>query len=191
MKRTLLMTAFVAFTTPVAALAIDMSAAVKAYMDTSVQPWASEQMIIDAINAQNAATAGYDAAQIEALDQAWRTEVGAGSTPTIDPVLMNGTSQWLRSQVELMGGAVTEVFVMDMHGLNVAASDVTSDYWQGDEAKYQQTYLVGPGAVHMSEIEFDESSQSYQAQVSIAITDPATGKVIGAMTVGINADALM
>lgn len=50
---------------------------------------------------------------------------------------------------------------------------------------------MGADAVHFSEIEFDESSQSYQAQISMTISDPATGAPIGAMTVGINADALM
>ena len=80
---------------------------------------------------------------------------------------------------------------MDAVGLNVAASAVTSDYWQGDEDKFLKTYPMGPGAVHFSDVEFDESTQTYQAQISIALTDPATGSVVGAMTVGVVADALM
>ncbi len=88
------------------------------------------------------------------------------------------------------GGAITEIFTMDLNGLNVAASDTTSDYWQGDEDKFSQTYLIGAGAVHISDVEFDESSQSYQAQVSITLVDPGTNAAIGAMTVGLNADEL-
>jgi hypothetical protein len=42
---------------------------------------------------------------------------------------------------------ITEMFVMDAKGLNVGQSDVTSDYWQGDEAKWQKTYGAGPGVV--------------------------------------------
>jgi len=68
---------------------------------------------------------------------------------------------------------------------------VTSDYWQGDEAKFTQTYAVGSDAVHFSDIDFDESSQSYQAQISFTIIDPASGAPIGAMTVGVLADGLM
>ena len=45
--------------------------------------------------------------------------------------------------------------------------------------------------VHLSEIEFDESSQTYQGQISIPVVDPATGALIGAMTIGVNAEALM
>ena len=84
---------------------------------------------------------------------------------------------------------IAEVFIMDAQGLNVAASAVTSDYWQGDEAKFQQTYGVGPDAVHISEVELDESTQTYQAQVSLSLTDPATGALIGAVTFGLNAQA--
>ena len=41
---------------------------------------------------------------------------------------------------------------MDAMGLNVAASDVTSDYWQGDEAKFKKTYAVGSGAIFIDEL---------------------------------------
>ena len=75
---------------------------------------------------------------------------------------------------------------MDGKGLNVGQSDVTSDYWQGDEDKWQKTFLAGAGAVHVSEVEFDESSQTYQSQFSMPIVDPATSTVIGAVTVGVD-----
>ena len=76
--------------------------------------------------------------------------------------------------MEETGGAITEVFVMDAQGLNVAASGPTSDYWQGDEAKFQETYLKGAEAIHVSEVEFDESSQTYSVQVSVtSVTVPS------------------
>ncbi len=80
---------------------------------------------------------------------------------------------------------------MDAHGLNVAASDVTSDFWQGDEEKFTETYGRGSGSVHFSEVEFDESTQRYQAQISLTIMDPTTNQPIGAMTIGIDPEALM
>ncbi|WP_425098313.1 PDC sensor domain-containing protein [Tropicibacter sp. S64] len=189
MKFTLSLTAALALTAGLAH-AGEPNPAMQAYLGSEIMPWAHDAVLIDAIAAQNAVTHDYDAARIEALDQAWRAEVGAAATPTIDPVLHNAASDFLRDRVMASGGAITEVFIMDAHGLNVAASGVTSDYWQGDEDKFQQTYSVGPDAVHFSEIEFDESSQSFQAQISIPLKD-ASGAVIGAMTVGVNADMLM
>jgi hypothetical protein len=54
-----------------------------------------------------------------------------------------------------------------------------------------ETYGIGPDAVHFSEVELDESTQRYQAQISLTIVDPATGEPIGAMTVGVDAEALL
>lgn len=171
------------------AYAVD-GALMTSFYTENIAGWANDPVLIDAIVAQNVMTANYDSAMIDQLDQTWRAEVGTGSTPTIDPVLQNAAADFLRDQVAASGGLITEVFIMDAKGLNVAASAVTSDYWQGDEAKFLETYPMGSGAMHFSDIEFDESSQSYQAQVSVTLSDGA-GNVIGAMTVGIIADALM
>ena len=100
-------------------------------------------------------------------------------------------ADFLRTQVDKSDGAITEAFIMDARGLNVAASMPTSDYWQGDEAKFQQTYMVGETAVHFGEVELDESTKQAQAQVSMTIVNNDTGVAIGALTVGINLNALM
>lgn len=161
------------------------------YLETSIATWAQSDVLIQAISAQNAQTMGYDQAQIDALDLAWRAEVGTGSTPTITPVITSAAADFLRQQVEASGGRITEVFIMDARGLNVAASEVTSDFWQGDEEKFTETHGIGPGSIHISDVELDESTQRYQGQISLTITDPATGAPIGAMTVGVDADSLM
>lgn len=193
MKRSFLFSTLLATTTfgMTAVQAAEPAEAVQGFIDEHVMTWVQAPVLIDAINARNLETAGFDEAQVLALDTAWRAEVGLGNAPTIDPILFNEASDYLRVQVGQTAGMVTEIFVMDAVGLNVATSDTTSDFWQGDEAKWQQTYAVGADAVHFSEIEFDESSQSYQMQVSVTITDPNSGAPIGAMTVGINADSLM
>lgn len=161
------------------------------FYDDAISQWAQSDVLVQAITEQNARTATYDQAQIDALDQAWRAEVGASDTPTITPVLTHAASDFLREQVAASGGAITEVFVMDARGLNVAASDVTSDFWQGDEEKFTETHGVGPGALHIGEVELDESTQRYQGQVSVTIVDPASGQPIGAMTVGVDVESLM
>ncbi|MBO9468195.1 hypothetical protein J7443_23415 [Tropicibacter sp. R15_0] len=172
------------------ATAAEPDAALQGVIDTLILPWVGDAVLTEAINAQNATTADYNEARILELDQVWRAEVGTGGSDLVDSVLTSAAADFLRSQVVASDGALTEIFIMDQHGLNVAASNPTSDYWQGDEAKFQQTYSVGPDAVHVSEIEFDESSQSYQAQVSITLTD-SSGAPIGALTVGINAELIM
>jgi len=169
----------------------EFTPALESFYQNHIAEMATNQAIIDAVNSQNTATAGYSLADIEALDKAWRAEVGTSNTPTISPVLDNTTSAMLREQVSEFGGQITEIFIMDAQGLNVAASSVTSDYWQGDEAKHSETYGVGPDALHISEIELDESTQRYQGQISFPVVDPSTGQPIGAITVGVDAQSLL
>jgi len=171
------------------ATANEFEDALRALADDRLQALASDPAIISAIEAQNKKHAGLDEAKILEMDQKWRAEVGTASTPTIDPVLSGPVADRLRAFMADGEGLFTEIFVMDNVGLNVAASDTTSDYWQGDEAKWQETYTIGAGAIHVSEVELDESTQTYQAQVSIAITD-AAGQPIGAATFGVNVDYL-
>ncbi len=82
---------------------------------------------------------------------------------------------------------IAEIFVMDNRGANVAMTEKTSDYWQGDEAKFQKSYDDGRGAVFIDEVEFDTSTQAYLVQASFPVKDGGT--VIGAITVGIDIDA--
>jgi hypothetical protein len=172
------------------ALADDFSAAVRSYLETDIRTWANDPRIVAAIVAQNAETAGYTPADIDRLDQHWMGEVGASDRTLVDVVLDHPVSEMLRDRIASSGGMITEAFVMDAQGLNVASALPTSDYWQGDEAKFSETFPMGADAVHLSEVEFDESSQSYQVQVSFPIVDPATGNVVGAITVGVDAGRL-
>lgn len=174
-----------------ASFANEYGPAMQSYLDASISGWVADPVIVSAINDQNSTTGAYDQTAIDRMDQDWRSQVGTGDEPLVDRVLFNDAAEFLRQQVEISGGAITEAFIMDARGLNVAASTPTSDMWQGDEAKFQETYPNGPDAAHFGEIEFDESSQTYQGQISLSITDPATGEVIGAITIGVDAEALL
>lgn len=164
-------------------------APIKEYVTANVLPWLSDPVVVNAIKAQNEKNASLGQADIDKLDKQWRAEVDAGSKPMIDGVMGNELSKFLAQKKEASGGLITEAFVMDDKGLNVGQSDVTSDYWQGDEAKWKETYAVGPDAVFVDEIEKDESTQQLQSQVSVSIKDES-GKAIGAITLGVNVDAL-
>ncbi|WP_424980775.1 hypothetical protein [Leisingera sp. S232] len=171
--------------------ASEFAPAMEDYYASSLSGWVQSPDIVSAIQAQNAANANLGQSDIDALDQDWRANVGDPGNAIIKPVLSSALADALRERVEASGGVITEIFVMDLHGLNVAASGITSDMWQGDEAKFQKTYGAGAGAVHYSEVELDESTQSYQGQISVTISDPASGNPIGAITVGVDAESLI
>lgn len=167
----------------------DQTDDLKAMAKEKFSSWLSDPLVAKEINAQNGRTAGMGEAEIIKLDKQWRAETSASSQPMIDSTLSNALSEYLRGVKEASAGLYTEIFVMDAKGLNVGQSDATSDYWQGDEAKWQKTFSMGAGAIHVGDIEMDESTQQFQAQVSQSVVD-ASGKVIGAVTVGVNVDEL-
>ena len=74
---------------------------------------------------------------------------------------------------------VVEAFVMNDRGTLVCSIAETSDYWQGDEAKWQRTFVDGRDPF-VEEPAFDASSGKYAIQLSVPIAE--AGKRIGAVT---------
>ncbi|HEX6960145.1 MAG TPA: hypothetical protein VF194_19350 [Ferrovibrio sp.] len=163
----------------------------QAWAEKTLQAWMKDPMVVEAIKAQNAKHANLTQDKIDALDKQWRAETKAASKPLINEVTGNALSAYLKKKEAEAKGLVTEIFVMDNKGLNVGQSDITSDYWQGDEAKWQKTFPVGPKAIFVDKVEQDESTQKFQTQVSMSVVDPANGAVIGAVTVGLDVEILM
>jgi len=162
---------------------------VTAYVEAHVLSWINDPVIVAAVKAQNIESARLDPASIEALDQTWRSEAGSDGHPMIDKVLASPLSIFLRKKQDESDGSITEIFVIDASGLNVGQSDITSDYWQGDEAKFIEGMRAVDGHVFVDIAEKDESTQMVQSQASVAITDES-GRPIGVITVGINLDQL-
>lgn len=143
----------------------------------------SESKLISAVKAQNSQNISLDT--IKQRDADWRSTSGVNDF--MNSLLNNDAAQWM-TQYEASEPYYLELFLMDNQGANVAMTSKTSDYWQGDEAKWQESFKGGSGAVHIGEVEFDESAQAYLVQVSVPIME--AGKAIGAMTIGINLDEL-
>lgn len=170
--------------------ATDQKSAINDLVNSQIRGWVADAVVVRAIRSQNARHAGLSQADIDKLDKQWRAETKTTRRPLIDRVLANTLSGFLKGKKDEGEGLYTEIFVVDNRGLNVGQSDVTSDYWQGDEAKWKKTFLAGPDGLLIADVEFDESTQSYQSQVSFSITDPDTDEVIGSITVGINVELL-
>jgi hypothetical protein len=157
---------------------------VTAEVQGELQLWIHDPVIIYAILESNDLNAGLSDADIKRLDAIWIAEKGEG--PMIFDLLDRQASILMRDRRELSKGVITEIILMDNRGINVGISDPASDFFQGDEAKYKQTFLKGPDAVFVDKLEYDESTKLVQTQVSMSVTDPETGRVIGAVTFGIN-----
>jgi len=93
----------------------------------------------------------------------------------------SATSKALQAAMKKAGDGVTEIFVMDGWGWNVGQTGGTSDFYQGDEAKWQKPFT---GKTDVSDPEEDGGVMA--SQVSMPVKDG--GKIVGAITVGVNVD---
>lgn len=138
------------------------------------------------IEAQNKRLTDLKQDRIDALDKQWRAERESADKPLIAATLSNPLSVYLSRVQGRSLGLYAEIFVMDKNGLNVGQSSVTSDFWQGDEAKFQKTYDVSGDAVFIDKPEWDDDAKIWRGQVSFTVVDPASKKSMGAVTVEFN-----
>ena len=173
--------------TPVSVFADGHEAEINAYVESHIRGWLGSEEIIGAVDQQNIDHLGITAAEIERLDQRWRKEKVRGGGALISSVMGNELSAFLRGIKAASGGVITEIFVMDNVGLNVGQTDGTGDFMQGDEAKWKKTYPVSAHAVFIDEVEEDGGINISQTSLTVA---RGNGARLGAVTIGINGDAL-
>jgi hypothetical protein len=149
----------------------------------NLQSWGEDPVLVAAVEAQNAQKQTLE--QIKQRDTTWRNTSGVDEF--MQGLMDNPAAAQLR-KLEKTEPYYFELFLMDNQGANVAMTNKTSDYWQGDEAKFTESYQAGKGAVHLSEVEFDQSAQAYLVQVSVPVM--SGGSAIGALTIGVNIDEL-
>jgi hypothetical protein len=167
-----------------AGIAIADQAKFVALAKNILAPIGQDKVIVMAVKAQNKKGKSLDS--IRRLDSAWESEDYI--VDYMKPILHSKTADHLR---EIVGEHpfLFEIFVMDNQGANVAMTDKTGDYWQGDEAKFQKSFADGKGAVFVDEPEFNESFGTDVLQISVPVM--SDGNTIGAITFGVFANKVM
>lgn len=147
----------------------------------AVKRLAANTVIVDAVKEQNAKDLSLD--EIKRIDDEWQATKEL--TPFKKSLQTNRAGKRLKRSVR-RNPTYGEAFLTDNKGANVAAYPATSDYWQGDEKKFIASYDNGEGKVVIGPVEYDESSKTHAAQVSVPILDD--GKAIGVLIVGVELD---
>lgn len=149
----------------------------------ALMAYGKNTVLIAAVKKQNSDGLSLD--QIKERDNKWKATSGVDEF--MKSLLENASAKELL-KIEKTKPYFMELFLMDNQGGNVAMTNKTGDYWQGDEAKWKQSFKGGAGALHIGKVKFDESVQAYLVQVSVPVMDGS--KAIGAITFGINLDEL-
>jgi hypothetical protein len=162
----------------VAAQAVTDPGAVKARQTAyariaTAEAVARDPELLRAIKAKN--QAGESGVEIQNKDRQWQ------ANPRY-PLRQELTNNACASRLKKLVGTdaiVVEAFLMDARGALVCATRETSDYWQGDEAKWTKTYRDGK-QVFVDDPALDLSSNTYAAQLSLLVSEGETK--IGALT---------
>ncbi|MBX4215978.1 cache domain-containing protein [Candidatus Parcubacteria bacterium] len=136
-----------------------------------------DPVIVAEVMASNEKNKQLSSADITELDNEW--QASKEITPFIRQFLENKTALALLA-FKRVHPEFKEIFVADAYGLNVGQTDKTSDYYQADEAWWQNSFAGGAGKVLHGKIEFDQSAQSEAISLYVPIMNTA-GKAIGVM----------
>ena len=140
--------------------------------------------IVRAVEAQNNEQLTLD--EIKERDQMW-IDANGGSNSLIREITRNEIARYLQRRVE-NNSAIDEVFITDNQGANVAAYPPTSDYWQGDEGKFTESFNDGQGTIFIGPLEQDASTNKTQVQISAPII--SRNETIGVLIMGVSVDYL-
>ena len=162
----------------------NLNANVKEFVKDKLLPVCSNPVLVAETKSQNAEGVSLD--QIKQIDAQW--QVAEEELPVMTEKLENECAIALK---QICAGipAVKEVFVMDNQGAIVGENNLTSDYWQGDEPKFINSYNNGQGGVDAGDEKFDRSANAVIQQISLPVVD-SDGTVVGAITFGISVSSL-
>ncbi|TYC57499.1 transporter substrate-binding domain-containing protein [Marinobacter sp. BW6] len=127
-------------------------------------------------------------------DSMWQAMAPLASTQLADRILDLPGSRTLHGWKVAQGGLVTEAMIMNSMGTLAAMSQLTTDYWQGDEAKFQKVLdatrqgLEGMEALYISPIRYDASTSRFQVTVSAPVSPISDGAPLGVLTLGLDAE---
>lgn len=125
--------------------------------------------------------------EIANLDAIWSQINHPEHALLVAEVLNTPTAEQLRQVIKHSDGVIEELFLVNAQGLLVASSHMTTDYWQGDEAKFIQIEVDPDAAYFIDEVRYDQSSRHFLSQVSVPFRNEQS-ELMGILVVGIDVE---
>ena len=122
-------------------------------------------------------------------DRRWKSEIKEGKSKLGEAMLNQPLSKKLKKWQSLFNGAVTELILTDNQGKNIAISKLTSDYWQGDEDKFNKVF-TRLDDYYFDTVEYDASTHHFQVQLSIPVFNKNYNH-IGVLILGIDVEKML
>ncbi len=126
------------------------------------------------------------------IDSQWQALVPVTTPDLAERILALPGSRALLAWQESHRGLVTEVMLINDMGTLAAMSQLTSDYWQGDEPKFQRVMenrVTGTEAerrLYISPIRYDTSAARFQVTASTTVSPDNGEAAIGVIVIGLS-----
>lgn len=137
-------------------------------------------------------------AEVLTIDNKWQALAPETTLPLAAHILALPASRTLETWQSSYQGLITEVMVINNKGTIAAMSQLTSDFWQGDEPKFLEVAGNGPSAeslprkpLFISPIRYDNSTARFQVTVSAPVF-PGDGEAPnGVIVLGLDIEKVM
>jgi hypothetical protein len=128
----------------------------------------------------------FDAGAVREIDQQWQRQ--QAPPPAAGNVLSNAASRFFRD-VAQNDPIYSELLLTDAQGRLVAASEVTSDYFQADEEWWRHAF--SRRSPHIDDVTWDESARIYAIEISVPVLAPGSDEVTGVLKAATNSREML
>lgn len=123
-------------------------------------------------------------------DQLWKANMPRNTPVLAKRLAGRRHSRLLEQWQEPRATLVNEAFITDWQGAIAAASQPTSDFWQGDEAKFRALLGTTPDTIVMEPLRYDASTRRFQVMVSRQVRNQH-GQFAGVVVLGVDVEAAL
>jgi hypothetical protein len=114
------------------------------------------------------------------LDREWQRDAAATAKRT---ALLDSPAARFLADLSRNDPVLREILVTDRHGRLVAASNITSDYFQADESWWIQAFDQGRGRIEITDVNRDESAGIYAFEIVVPVPQPSGDQLAGVMKI--------
>jgi len=143
---------------------------------------AGDPNILDAVKAANRQYGGMDeeaiAAQIQKIEGQWDTPK---ADLLVKDMMSSRPSRWLQQQGTL-NRRLLKIIVADENGAAVAATGKPLHYLEADQEHWRAVYAGGKGALNVTDVRYDQLSQSDYVEIAVPVLEEGSGRFVGAVS---------
>lgn len=177
-RHTHVMTAFVACSFVIcahASLRTDLAPQVK-----QLQTLASNNIVIQAVNASNQKHASLSQLQLHKLNTAWRKQVKSKTGPLLTEVKNNPATAFLTKVQTSSTGKIHLLNLTDDKGISVAQSSMLKHYWYGYKRGWSKVMDLTTGKYYLGRPRMNKKTHQRLVDVGVPVAN-TQHKIIGVL----------